>query len=427
MSADVPSAPSEQRLRDVLRAQGWSGSDLICLDHAWASQARIGEDLASFLVRNEVLKPGASAVLGLPWGDDLLATGSADLFRSGGLGRLRRLIGDQADDAADAETLEGPTPASIRDVTSHETTPVSRRSFLVPARRPPSDEAARAPAGEPAPAMCVLVPGQILGRCLITGRIAQGSYGVVYRGLHRTLNVAVAVKVLHPDLLDRDAAGSQFRTEAMLLARLNHPNIVRLWDFDDTVIPPYLVLEYVEGQNVADLIRRDGALPPATAVRVAQQVVDGLEAASYLGIVHRDVKPANILLTRDGQAKLADLGLAAVAGRTRPDAPVVMAGTVAYLAPEQASGSSAADLRADVYSLGATLYHMLTGRLPFDGRSALDVLLKHAREPVVPPDALSPAVSPALSAVVVRMLAKDPADRFATYGQLRETLRAATG
>jgi hypothetical protein len=380
-SADRLTARPDQRLVSVLGGLGFSAVEIEALIQTWTERRAGSEPLTDFLVRSGVLRSAAPDVLAMNWGDRLLTTAADDLLAPGGLDLVRRLVG----------------------------------------AAPPASTPTAPPGGE-------LTCGQFLGRCLITGRLAQGSYGTVYRALHRTLNIPVAVKVLHPDLLDSaTGAANQFRGEALMLARLNHPNIVRVWDFDDTVTPPYLVLEFVEGATVAELIASRGSVRIDLAVRIVLQVVDGLEAAFRHGIVHRDIKPANLLLTRGEHVKIADLGLASVADRGRglgylPAAADALAGTVAYLAPEQAGRPAAADHRSDMYSLGATFYHMLTGRLPFTGRSPLEVLLKHDRQPVTPPHEVSPDIDRGLSELIVRMLAKDPASRFASYDDLRDAL-----
>lgn len=383
-------ARPDQRVLRVLGALGLSAIEVETLIDCWTDQRDGPELLTEFLTRAGVLQSNAAHVLAMNWGDGLLTTAADDLLAACGLDKLRRLI--------------GPGP--------------SNRPSLVAG---PLESLQTAPSGE-------LTCGQFLGRCLITGRLAQGSYGTVYRALHRTLNIPVAVKVLHPDLIDpATGAASQFRSEALMLARLNHPNIVRVWDFDDTITPPYLVLEFVEGANLAELIASRGCVRIDLAVRIVLQVVDGLEAAFRHGIVHRDIKPANLLLTHGEHVKIADLGLASFADRGRelgrvPAAAGSIAGTVAYLAPEQAGRTSATDHRSDIYSLGATFYHMVTGRLPFTGRSPLEVLLKHARQPLTPPVEVVPELDLGVSDLIVRMMAKDPSDRFANYDDLRDAL-----
>jgi serine/threonine protein kinase len=269
--------------------------------------------------------------------------------------------------------------------------------------------------------------GQVLGKCLLTEQVGRGATGIVYRGLHQTLNIPVAIKVLQVSAMQSHAY-AQLRSEARLLAQLNHPNVVRVWDFEDNASFPYIVLEYIEGLSLAELIQQSGRLRLDRALHIIMQVASGLEAGERLGIVHRDVKPANILIAKDGTAKLADLGLATLVTQnheTRTDDSINtegLAGTVAYMAPEQASNPQAVDHRADIYALGVTFYHILTGQLPFNGRSRMEVLLKHAREEAVPPHQIVPEIDPGVSEIIAKMMSKSPANRHATYADLLNDL-----
>ena len=308
-------------------------------------------------------------------------------------------------------------------------------SSMPPAEEPPAPDA---PPGV----------GSTLGKCLLTDLVGEGASSLVFRALHRSLGIPVAVKVLTLDRVERDERLLRLlRSEARVLASLNHPNIVRVFDFEDEGRFPYLVLEYVEGLSLAGLIAQSGRLAADNAVRIALQVAEGLAAAGRLGVIHRDIKPANILLARDGAAKVADLGLAVVA-KMRRDNPgesdpgrssakskgstggssaiKMLAGTAGYMAPEQAMGSRDLDHRADIYSLGATLYHAVVGRVPFTGRNALEVMVKHAREAPRSPLEAVPELDPALSELILRMLAKAPGQRFQTYEELIAALQRLT-
>ncbi|MGL6075598.1 MAG: serine/threonine-protein kinase [Fimbriiglobus sp.] len=267
--------------------------------------------------------------------------------------------------------------------------------------------------------------GDVLGKCLITGVLGKGGHGVVYTALHQTLNIPVAVKLLFADgMIADDFIRKQLTHEARTLAKLNHPNVTRVLDFDDGAVP-YVVLEFVEGPSLAELIAQTGGLRPNRAIELLKHCILGLQAAAEHGIVHRDIKPGNILLTKTGIAKIADLGLAlsksdSVTSVKKSSNPI---GTCAYMAPEQAVTAHEVDFRADIYSLGATFYHVMTGRLPFTARSPREFLIKHAHEPVVPPHMIEDSgVDVGTSEVLVRMMAKNPHDRYETYAELLEAI-----
>jgi serine/threonine protein kinase len=263
--------------------------------------------------------------------------------------------------------------------------------------------------------------GDCLGKYRLLSIIGRGATGVVYRGEHLKLPLQVAVKVLCLEE-DEESLLAQLGAEARLLAGLNHPNIVRLWDFDDEGKHPYLVTELVEGRTLEQLMAQSGPLLQDWALHLMSQVIAALRAAYEVGIVHRDVKPANILLTKQGQVKLADLGLALLTRSTSAEDlenfNAHLTGTAAYMSPEQACAPGSVDHRADIYSLGATFYHAMTGKLPFDGRSRMEVVFKHIKELPVPPDVRNRNISPEASALILRMMAKDVDDRFASYEQL---------
>jgi len=270
--------------------------------------------------------------------------------------------------------------------------------------------------------------GSTLGKCLLIEAVGRGASAKVFRALHTSLNIQVAVKVLTAGSAAGERRLREFsRVEAQLLARLNHPHIVRVLDYEQDPHRPFLVLEYVDGLTLADLIHQGGAMRAHRAVRLIAQVVDALGYALGMGVLHRDIKPANILLTREGSAKLADLGLAAVTAQSELSGVAVgggdyLVGTPAYMAPEQALGTGSADHRSDIYSLGATFYHAVTGRPPFAGSGTVELMTKHARQMPEPPHKLMPELPPAVSALILKMLAKQPADRFADYEELSAAL-----
>ena len=274
--------------------------------------------------------------------------------------------------------------------------------------------------------------GDVLGKLLLTHAMGEGATGKVFRALHQTLKIPVAVKILHSAELERDPTlHHQLRSEAQLLAQLNHPNIIRVWDFEDNADLPYIVLEIVEGLSLADLLAQTGRLSPRHALDLILPVADGLAAAARLGIIHRDVKPANILMTRDRVPKLVDLGVAiAVSGdrveRLASDSGrlIDIVGTPAYMAPEQFLAPDTVDHRSDIYSLGVTFYQALTGRLPYEGATPRAVLMNKLQREFVPAHVLVHGLPVAVSEVLLRMMQKDPNDRFESYEELLAALKA---
>ena len=230
----------------------------------------------------------------------------------------------------------------------------------------------------------------LLGRWRLVAWAGMGSASIVFRGTHTELDLPVAIKIVNrANYPERAKAIGHLRNEAQLLKRLRHPNIVRLWDFNNDPDFPCLVTDFVEGATLGEAIRHQGRLDRRQVIRAALSIIDALEYAWQFGIVHRDIKPDNLLLAADNTAKVIDFGLAAVVDTEHPPVPLVPAntwvGTAAYLAPEQARSTYTVDHRADIYALGATLYHALTGRLPFEGRSITQVILRRMKEDPVPP------------------------------------------
>ena len=265
-----------------------------------------------------------------------------------------------------------------------------------------------------------------VGGCDVLELLGEGGMGIVYKGRHRELDLEVAVKFLHPHLTKRPGSAERFLREARLAARLQSPGIVRVFDCGVAQEHHYMVMEYVAGQSLDAHIRERRALPVGRALQIAEAVAQALrEALDQLGLIHRDIKPANILLTTSGQVKLADLGLAKVVAQeaaTAQTAAGTALGTPSYMSPEQFKDAAQVDHRADIFSLGATLYHMLAGRSPFHGASFYAVL-KQVEE--ADPEPLAVQAPPAVQELVARMIAKRPEQRFQTYHELLAALRSA--
>ena len=267
-----------------------------------------------------------------------------------------------------------------------------------------------------------------LGSYLILDQIGTGGMGQVYLAEHTRMRRLVALKVLPIFSSDDHVARERFFREARAAGTLDHPNIVRVFDLCQEGKLLYLVMEYVEGASLQAVVGRYGPMPVETACHYARQVAFGLQHAHELGFVHRDIKPANLLVDRLGVAKILDLGLVRSeadreAGLTKQLDNRIL-GTADYVAPEQAINSSEVDIRADIYSLGATLYFLLTGRPLFpEGRTAQKLVWQQIKEPV-PVERLRSEVSPDLARVVNRMLRKKPAERYQSPAEVFDGARA---
>ena len=259
-----------------------------------------------------------------------------------------------------------------------------------------------------------------LGDYTIVRRIGSGGMGTVYQANHERMGRTVAIKVLRPELAVQPQTMERFVREIRAVAKLSHPNVVAAYDSREENGMAYLVTEFIEGVNLSTLVKQRGPLPGEEAVQYVLQAAAGLQYAHEQGIVHRDIKPANLMLAESAIIKILDLGLARL--RTAEDSEMtktdMLMGTAAYMAPEQARRPKEADHRADIYSLGCTLYYLLTGAPVYAGDSVLETALAHAHEPVPTLSDLRPDVADVLNSILGRMLAKDPADRIQSMAEV---------
>jgi protein kinase-like protein len=268
-------------------------------------------------------------------------------------------------------------------------------------------------------------PGTKLGQYEVLELIGEGAMGSVYRAYHAPLERTGAVKVMHAISPDKDSI-ARFRHEAQAIARMRHPNILNVFDFGEYEGTPYMIVEYVPGGNLAGRMSQ-GPLDRGTALRFLRGIAAGLDYAHLQGIVHRDVKPANVLLERDETLVLADFGLAKLLqGSSLQSMTGVTTGTPAYMAPEQVTGHEVGPA-ADRYSLATIAYEMLTGSIPYEGLGILELLYAHVHQDPVRPSTLNPQLNEKVDAVIMRGLAKDPAARWRTCDAFVTALAAALG
>ncbi len=275
----------------------------------------------------------------------------------------------------------------------------------------------------PPPAFPSLSTGRLLdGRYAVTARIAHGGMATVYRATDTRLDREVALKVMHAELARDEEFVRRFVGEAKSVARLSHQNVVAVYDQGSDGPFLYLAMEYVPGRTLKEVLKDSGRFSPATALEIMTGVLDGLAAAHGSGIVHRDVKPENVLVTADGRVKVADFGLArakSAAGHTRAG---LLIGTVAYVPPEQVTGGSTGP-DGDVYSAGVMLFELLTGQLPFTGDTPLSVAYQHVNSGVPAPSALVPGIPAAVDQLVLAATSRDPARRPADAGEFGRAVR----
>ncbi len=281
--------------------------------------------------------------------------------------------------------------------------------------------------------------GLVFGECTILGKIGEGGMGQVFKARHCRLNRMVAVKVLSADTMDSDEAVKRFRQEVRVAAQLSHPNIVTTHDAREQDGQQFLVMEYVEGRDLATVLESQGPLPVAQAIDCVLQAARGLQYAHSQGAIHRDIKPGNLLLASDGTIKVVDMGLARIQEpeeQLRETATLAerltqrgqMLGTVDYMSPEQATDPRIADDRSDIYSLGCTLYRLVTARPMYEGKTAIAKLMCHYEAAIPSMRESAQEISPRLERVFQQMVAKRPADRYQSMTEviadLEECLKA---
>ncbi|HBW12443.1 MAG TPA: Stk1 family PASTA domain-containing Ser/Thr kinase [Proteiniclasticum sp.] len=266
--------------------------------------------------------------------------------------------------------------------------------------------------------------GKILGnRYEITEKIAQGGMSVVYKALDLNLNRYDAVKVLKPEFSSNKDILDKFKQEANAVAFLSHPNIVNIYNVGSEDQIHYIVMEYVKGKTLKEVIKAQGKLSVEETLNYSYQIARALESAHNSNIIHRDIKPQNIMLTKDGLIKVTDFGIAKHSDSVTITNSGKIIGSAHYFSPEQARGNMT-DGRSDIYSLGIVMYEMVTGQVPFDAESPITIALKHMQEPLPSPRALNPSVSAGLEKVILKATEKNPIDRYQRIEDMMMDLRA---
>jgi len=263
------------------------------------------------------------------------------------------------------------------------------------------------------------------GRYLVQHRIGSGGMADVYCAEDQQLGRRIALKVLHARFAEDPDFVERFRREASAAAGLSHPNIVQVYDRGEWDGTYYIAMEFLEGRSLKQLVRDEGPLDPARAVDITIGVLKAARSAHRRGVVHRDIKPHNVIVDGEDRPRVTDFGIARAGASDMTETGSIL-GTAQYLSPEQAQGH-AVDERSDLYAIGVLLYELLTGRVPFEAESAVTIALRHVSEPPMPPSAIRPDVPPALEAVVLRALAKDPAERFQSADEFLRELEKLRG
>jgi serine/threonine protein kinase len=267
--------------------------------------------------------------------------------------------------------------------------------------------------------------GNVVGNYKIIDKIGEGGMGAVFKGVDLMLEREVAIKMLRPELAQQPNVVERFRTEAVTLAKLNHPNVATLHSFFRQGDDFFMVMEFVRGETLDSIIRQRGAMPCEHAIEVFAMALEGIDHAHKMGIVHRDIKPANVMLTDTGSIKVMDFGIARVLGTDRLTRAGHLIGTAEYMSPEQVRGEET-DARSDIYSLGILLYEMLTGRVPFNNTSEYELMRSQIEDAPAPPRSIAPHIPLAIEQAIMRSLAKKREARFQSASEFRASLLQRT-
>jgi serine/threonine protein kinase len=271
----------------------------------------------------------------------------------------------------------------------------------------------------------MLQPEQQVGPYRIIQQIGQGGMATVYKARHERLERFVAVKVMHQAFAEDPTFHARFEREAKIIAALEHPNIVPVHDFAEVDHQPYLIMKYIEGRTLKQTLIKQ-ALSLADILRIMTPIADALDYAHRMGVLHRDIKPSNIIIAPNGTPYLTDFGMARIAQAGESTISTdMMLGTPQYISPEQALGRTTLDARTDLYSLGVVLYELIVGQVPYSGDTPYSVIHDHIYRPLPQPSAVNPQVTPAIEAVLVKALEKEPAKRYASASEMMGALQAA--
>jgi serine/threonine protein kinase len=268
--------------------------------------------------------------------------------------------------------------------------------------------------------------GSVVGNYKIIDKIGEGGMGSVFKGVDLMLEREVAIKMLRPELAQQPNVVERFRTEAVTLAKLNHPNVATLHSFFRQGVDFFMVMEFVRGETLDHVIRTRGAMPCDQAIQLIGMALEGIDHAHKMGIIHRDIKPANMMLTETGSIKVMDFGIARVLGTDRMTKVGHLIGTVEYMSPEQVRGEET-DARSDIYSLGILLYEMLTGRVPFTSTSEYELMRCQIEDAPTPPRTFAPHIPLPIEQAIMRSLAKRREARYQSASEFRAMLLQTTG